>query len=234
VRVRRGWRQRDVAQAAGVSPGMVSLIERGHLDQASLHSLRRVAAVLDIRLELVARWRGGELDRLLSSRHSALADAVARWLGQFDGWAVVPEVSFAIYRERGWIDLLAWHAPTRTLLVIEIKTDIVDIHELVGTIDVKTRLAARIGRERGWHAAVIASWLVIGEGSTTRRRVADHAALLRAAFPHDGRTMRRWLRQPAGSVAALSFFSYGNGSSAKSRIKGPQRVRRSARAPDRA
>lgn len=208
--------------------GMISLIERGHLDRTSLHTLRRVAAVLDIRLDVVARWRGGELDRLLNSRHAALADAVTRWLGRLNGWTVAPEVSFAIYRERGWIDLLAWHAPTRTLLVIEIKTDIVDIHDLVGTMDVKTRLAAKIGRERGWHAAVVASWVVIGEAPTARRRVADHAALLRAAFPHDGRTMRRWLRQPSGSVAALSFFSYGNGSSAKSTIRGSQRVRRPA------
>lgn len=204
--------------------GMISLIERSHLDRTSLHTLRRVAAVLDIRLDVVARWRG---DRLLNSRHAALADAVTRWLGRLDGWTVAPEVSFAIYRERGWIDLLAWHAPTRTLLVIEIKTDIIDIHNLVGTMDVKTRLAAKIGRERRWHAAVVASWVVIG-APTARRRVADHAALLRAAFPQDGRTMRRWLRQPSGSVAALSFFSYGSGGSARSTIRGSQRVRRPA------
>jgi hypothetical protein len=42
----------------------VSLIERGHLDTLSLRTMRRVAAVLDVRLDLVARWRGGELDRL--------------------------------------------------------------------------------------------------------------------------------------------------------------------------
>jgi len=37
-----------------------------------------------------------------------------------------------------------------------------------------------------------------------RRRLAGHRAMLRNAFPTDGRTMRGWLREPAGPVAAWS------------------------------
>jgi transcriptional regulator with XRE-family HTH domain len=36
VRIRRRWRQADVAERAGVSRAFVSLVERGHLDRASL------------------------------------------------------------------------------------------------------------------------------------------------------------------------------------------------------
>jgi hypothetical protein len=184
-----------------------------------------VAAGLDVRIDVIARWRGGELDRLLNSRHSALADAVTGWLRGL-GWEVAPEVSFSISGERGWIDLLAWHAPSRTLLVIEIKTEVVDIQELIGVLDRKTRLAPRIARERGWKAVNVGNLVVIGEGPTNRRRVAAHASVLRAAFPGDGRTARAWLRQPVGRFRGLCFFSNATGGSASTRFSSCKRVRR--------
>lgn len=225
VRVRRGWRQRDVADKAGASRTQVSLIERGHIGSVTFDNLRRVAAVLDMRIDVLARWRAGELDRLLNSRHSALGNAVARWLDQL-GWQVAPEVSFAISGERGVIDLLAWHAPTRTLLVIEIKTEIVDIGELIGIVDRKTRLAPRIARDRRWYPSTVATWVVVGDGPTNRRRLAAHAAILRAAFPSDGRSMRKWLAAPSGRIAALSFFSDDRPSNPKTGFASQKRVRR--------
>jgi transcriptional regulator with XRE-family HTH domain len=228
VRFRRGWRQRDVAERAGVSHALVSLLERGHLDRTSLATVRRVAAVLDVRIDVAARWRGGELDRLLNRRHSALAESLTRLLTHH-GWDVAPEVSFAIYGERGWIDLLAWHAATRTILVIEIKTAIVDVQEVIGVLDRKTRLARRIALERGWNGAAVATWLVVEDGSTNRRHVSRHGALLRAALPASGYAMRTWLRQPTGRIAALSFLSDSTGCSARRRSGARQRVRRGIR-----
>ena len=77
VRHKRGWRQRDLAVRAGVSDVTVSRIERGHIDTLSLRTLRIVASALDVRVDLIARWRAGDLDRLLNARHSALHDSVA-------------------------------------------------------------------------------------------------------------------------------------------------------------
>ena len=183
-----------------------------------------MAAALDIRVDVIARWRAGELDRLLNAGHSALGNTVAALLERL-GWQVVPEVSFAIAGERGWIDLLAWHPPTRTLLVVELKTLIVDIQELIGVVDRKTRLAARIARQRGWVPAVVATWVVVAEGSTNRHRAARHRALLRAAFPVPTRAMARWLRHPAGRFSGLSFFSISSHGSGKQPLAGRQRVR---------
>jgi hypothetical protein len=116
----------------------------------SLASVRAVARALDVRVELTARWRGGDLDRLLNARHSALHESVARNFLERPGWLAEPEISFAIYGERGIIDILAWHAGRQMLLVIELKTDIADVNELVGTLDRKRRLAGNVARERGW------------------------------------------------------------------------------------
>jgi transcriptional regulator with XRE-family HTH domain len=112
VRKRRRLGQADLAHLSGVSRATVSLVERGHCKKLSLLTVRRIASALDIRTELLARWRGGELDRLLSRRHSMLAESFAAFLLAQPGWVVEPEVSYSIYGERGAIDQLAWHEET--------------------------------------------------------------------------------------------------------------------------
>lgn len=208
VRRGRGWTQRQLAAKTGVSQGLISLLERGHVDSVALRTVRRVAAALDIRIDLTPRWRAGDLDRLLNARHSELHELVARWFGaRLPEWILAPEVSFSIFGERGVIDILAWHAPTRSLLVIELKTAIADVNELAGTADRKRRLATRVARERGWNAATTSLWLIVTETSTNRRRIAAHRAMLSGLLPSDGRAMRRWLAAPKGAIAALSFWA---------------------------
>jgi transcriptional regulator with XRE-family HTH domain len=223
VRVRRRWRQEDVAARAGVSRAFVSLVERGHLDRVSMATIRRIAACLDMRVDIVARWRGGELDRLLNARHSALHETVAAHFLGLPGWHLAPEVSFSIFGERGVIDILAFHEPTRSLLVIELKTAIVDVNELVGGMDRKRRLATRVAAERGWHALSVSCWVIVAAGRTNRRRIDAHRTMLHAAFPESAVAVRRWLRQPTGSVAALSMWPDVNPRSA-----GPARGRGAA------
>jgi hypothetical protein len=128
----------------------VSLLERGHCETLSLATIRRIAGAVDVRVDLVGRWRGGDLDRLLDRRHSLLAESFAAMVAHAHGWVVEPEVSFASYRERGSIDQLAWHAETGHLLVVELKTQLVDVNELLGTLDRKRRLIRQIVAGRGW------------------------------------------------------------------------------------
>ncbi len=210
VRRRRGWAQSELARRAGCSQGLISLLERGHVDTVSMRILRRVAAVLDIRVDVTARWRGGDLDRLLNARHSELHELVARWFASdLPAWVLAPEVSFSVYGERGVIDILAWHEPTRSLLVIELKTAIVDVNELLGTSDRKRRLAERVARERGWDPVTTSLWLIVTDDRTNRRRIDEHRAVLRNAFPAGTLAMRRWLRKPAGSIAGITLWRHG-------------------------
>ena len=230
VRIKRGWRQSDLAERAGVSASTVSRIERGHLASLSVGVLRRVASGLDIRLDLVARWRAGDLDRLLNSKHSALHEQVARMFrDELPAWVLEPEVSFAVYVERGIIDILAWHPGRRALLVIELKTDIVDVNDLVGKVDTKRRLARSVARDRGWDPASISVWVIVASGRTNRARVAAHGAMLRAAYPTDGRTIKRWLRDPVGPVSVLSMWQDVHRGTARADLSPVRRVRGPAR-----
>lgn len=217
-------RQEDLAVAAGVSRGSVSRVERGHFDTLSLRTVRAIATVLEIRLDLLPRWRGGDLDRMLNARHSALHESLARtFQSDLPEWVLSPEVSFSYWGERGVIDILGWHPRLRAILVTELKTDIADANEMVGNVDRKRRLAAQIAHDRGWDPATISVWVVVSASRTNRRRIAAHSAMLRAAFPTDGRSIRSWLNEPDRPVAALSLW--GGPDAASGRLASVRRVR---------
>ena len=100
VRVRRGWRQTDLATRSGVGQATISRIERGHIGTLSLDRLREVAATLDIRVDVYGRWRAGDLDRLLNAGHSRLHESVSRAFRDLPEWITAPEVSPSRSAER--------------------------------------------------------------------------------------------------------------------------------------
>ena len=225
VRVRARLRQTDVASLAGVSRATVIALERGSLDRSRVADVRAVATALGMHLDIAIRWQGADLDRLLNAGHAAMHESLAQMFAALPDWIAIPEVSFSIFGERGVIDIVAWHADTRSLLLVEIKTALGDPQELVGTMDRRTRLASRIVAERGWKPASVGTWVVFVDTRTNRRHVGRHPFLMRSRFPADGRSMRAWLRRPAGAISALSFWSDVASSDLVRRVVSPRRVR---------
>lgn len=122
------------------------------------------------------------------------------------GWEVQPEVSFSHFGERGVVDLVAWHVASRTLLLVELKTELADISDLLTVTGRRRRLATVIAEPFGWKPATVAQWVVVAAGRSNQRRVAAHRALLRSAFPPDGRSIAGWLRNPSSPASALWFL----------------------------
>ena len=211
IRIRKRWRQVDVAKAAGDSQTMVARAEDHRITGMRLEIILRIATALDIRVDFSPRWRGGELDRTLNAGHAAMHEQVAALLSAAPDWTFHPEVSFAIYGERGIIDILAFHPKTGALLVIELKTELVDVQALIGSVDRYTRLAKGVAAKRGWSARHVSCWVIISDATRNRRQVANHPGVLGAAFPADGRKMRGWLRDPNRSIRALSFVKWESG-----------------------
>ena len=208
---------------------MVSLVERGHLDGVTVHTLRAILAALEARLDLDVRWRGGALDRLVDERHATLVNLVVSILG-FLGWETAVEVSFSQYGERGSIDVLAWHPRLATLLVVEVKTEITSAEETLRRVDIKTRLGRQIAADvRGWRPARIATILVLPESTASRSAIRRFEAIFKTAFPARGREIREWLREPAGVLRGAWFLSPTTRSSDKCRPGTPSRVRLAAR-----
>lgn len=224
VRLRKAWRQADLAAAARVSIATISRIERGNFEATSVSMLLRVAGALEIRIDWMPRWRGGELDRMLNAGHAAMHEAAARELAGTE-WLTAAETTFSIYGERGIIDILCFHQQSGALLVIEVKTDLVDVQALIGAVDRYRRLAPQVARDRGWAVKSVSSWVLLRDTPSNHRRLGAHATVLRSAYPADGRRMRGWLRRPVGTVAALSFLSDSHARRASNTIAGVQRVR---------
>jgi transcriptional regulator with XRE-family HTH domain len=226
VRIKRGWRQIDVAARALVHRSVVSAIERGHLESISIGTLLGIARVLEIQVSWSTRWKAGDLDRLLAGRHARLHEGVASWfVASLPDWVLAPEVSFSIFGERGIIDILAWHPGMRAVLVIELKTDVVDVNQLIGSMDQRRRLAWQIARDRGWDPLTVSTWVLVAGGRTNRARLAAHRTVLRNAFPIDGRVIAGWLRKPDRSIDALSLWERPDPRSGMADMAARHRVR---------
>lgn len=220
ARMDRRLRQVDVAQRAGVSRQTVGRIERGQIRFLCLDRLIRVTEVLEVDVVLAARGRGAELDRLVAAGHSALQAHVAKVIRAMRGWIVLAEVGFDTGRERGAIDLLAWHAASRTLLIVEVKTEIVDPGGHARQLDRYRRVAPMLAGRQGWRPNVVATWLVLAGGSRNRRIAKQFEPILAPRGMTDPRAMRRWLRAPSGPVDSASFIGLaGNGSTPGDRAR---------------
>ena len=126
-------------------------------------------------------WQGELLDRLVDAAHAELQDAVVDLLTAA-GWICAVEVSFNHFGERGRYDVLAYHAATGIVLVIEVKTAIGDIQATLGQLDVKVRLAREVARERGWRVRRVVRMLVIADERQQHRIHRPARAALRGVF----------------------------------------------------
>jgi transcriptional regulator with XRE-family HTH domain len=206
VRRRRGLRQADVAERAGTHQTTVSKLERGHLDPLALRTIRPIAAVLEVSVAIAPRWSRGDIDRLLDEQHAALVEAATATLRPLQ-WTVLPEYTFSHFGERGSVDLVGWQPLAAALLLVEAKSRLVDLQDLLASTDRKRRLVPMLlASERGWRAASIGSVVVMPEGSLARNAVARHRATIGARFPGRTTEVRRWLANPRGPLAAVWFL----------------------------
>ncbi len=236
IRLRLGWRQIDVARRAGVSQQLVSKVERGRCSGVSGATLRRLFAAVDADVVTLVRWRAGDLDRLLDEGHAAIVGQIATLLRR-RGWDVQTEVTFSEFGERGSIDVLAWHPASRTLLVIEVKTEVTSAESLLRSHDAKVRLGPKIARARfGESPARVARLLVLGESQANCRRFARLSAVLASAYPASPSETRRWLRNPATPFGGVLFMSHPvlrtvRGSRGRSRLARPPEISPRRRSP---
>jgi hypothetical protein len=142
---------------------------------------------------------------------------------------VAVEVSFAIWGERGSIDVFAFHEPTGIVLVVEVKSVVPDSQQTLHTLDRKTRLAAELAKDRGWKCRGVGRLLVVGDSATSRRRVARISTTYSTAFPVRGVEVRRWLKDPRVPMSGLLFVAYAPRGSVITSQPGRQRVRRRRR-----
>jgi hypothetical protein len=209
---------------------MVSLIERGGLEETSLVVIRRVGTALGMSLPFDPHWRGVELSKLLDERHAALLPVAVQRLTAL-GWLCVPEHTFNEWGERGSVDVFAWHAPLRAVLCVEIKTRLVDLQDLLSTEDRKRRLASTLARKMGWKPLVVGSVVVLPEETWARNALARYRAVFDVKFPLRTVEVRDWLRNPSRDMGGIWFLVYDVPGDPKRRFGGTMRVRPRKQSP---
>jgi transcriptional regulator with XRE-family HTH domain len=206
LRHHRGWTQTRLAAASDVPRCTISAIETGRPRGVRLADLERTANALGARLDILVRWNGEALDRLIDEAHATLVDACVTLLRGF-GWEVAPEVSFNVWGERGSIDILAFHRPSAVVLVVEVKSTVPDLQSMLSILDRKVRIAKTIAAARNWKPDGVAEILVVGDTRTNHRRIARYDATLSAVLPARGAAVRAWLAHPKlPPIAGLTYM----------------------------
>ena len=200
--------QAAVAKRAGISQPVYSRAERGQIANLKVSTMEAIASALDADLILDLRYGAGRIDRLIDRAHAALVEHVLRHL-RSAGWDVVIEFSFNVYGERGSVDLLAWHAATRTLLIVEVKSRMTDLQDMLLSLGRKLRLVPdEVRRQIGWDAVAVGR-IVVAPGTTESRAVLQrHRSMFDVSLPYRAMEIRRWLRTPRGPISGVWLVSW--------------------------
>jgi transcriptional regulator with XRE-family HTH domain len=196
ARVKLGWSQRRLAQAAGLSQSFVSRFERGLSEAVTVPAIERMFQALGIQSELRAELPIVSGERLQSDAvHAWACGYIGRRLTGL-GWDVRHEIEVGSGRFRGWIDVLGYRSADRSLLINECKTDIVDIGAIQRATSWYERGAWSAARRFGWRPAQSVTALLLLDSAQVEARLRTNRLLLAASFPGRVGQIGPWIEQP--------------------------------------
>lgn len=201
-RRRLGWSKADLGRRTGMSAQMVGAVEAAGANP----SLRVLVALLDglgLDVELVARGQPVVLTatpRQRDAAHAVCSGHAQRRIETLEGWDLRREVRIDSGRYHGWIDLLAFHAESGTLVIIEIKTSIDDLGGIERNMDWYVREAPSVASRLGWDARVILPWLLVLATDEVEARLRANRVVVDAAFPVRAPAMTAILADPASAA----------------------------------
>jgi transcriptional regulator with XRE-family HTH domain len=200
-----GWTQEELGDRANVSQAQVSRIECGWAGHGRVDEAARILDALGVRADLVLR--APVLIGAPSQQDAAHARVLAYEVRRA-GLAVEREVPIGADRVRGWIDLLAWHEPRRTLVVVEVKGDMDDVGSLERQVRWYEREAPWAARRLGWRPERVVTIAALLATDHNVRVVRANRELLGEGFPWSPTAAAGLLRgdpQPDGPMRALVF-----------------------------
>jgi transcriptional regulator with XRE-family HTH domain len=192
-----GWSQAELASRAGASQAALSRLERGRNAGLDLDAAGRFLAALGMTGDLAIRdVHLRDRERQVDAVHSVMSGYIARRLERWQ-WLPVLEAQVGDRAPRGWIDLVAYRAVDRSLLVEETKSDIPDMGGLQRSLTFYQSMAWEVARGLGWRPARIAVLVVALDSETVAGRLADNRQVVARAFPERVGDVAAWLADPA-------------------------------------
>lgn len=203
ARLAIGWSQRELGLRAGVSQAAISRLERGQPSGLGLEEIERIAIGLGgtLRITLETPFladRARQRDRV----HARCVAHVASRLRGL-GWLVETEVEIEGRNGPGWIDVLAFHAESGTMLVIEVKTEIHDFGRIQRTLAWYSRRAWLVARDRGWRVRRLHGALLLLATDAVDARLRENRHLADEAFPGRAAPLAALAADPAQSAVPV-------------------------------
>ena len=197
-----GWTQQGLGRRAGVSQSMVSLIENAQRPDLTFATADALFAAMGGRLSIaVDAPYLGDRRRQREPAHARLEAYVAGRLRDA-GWEIRTEVEVGGDRSRGWIDVIAWHAPSRVLLVIELKTEIHDLGQIERSLGWYERESRGVALRERWRPSRVVGCLLLLATDANDARVAANGPSIASGFPLRSRHLRAVVDGAAGDIPA--------------------------------
>jgi hypothetical protein len=112
-------------------------------------------------------------------------------------------------RRSGSIDVVAWHPTQHALAIMEVKTRLADLQDLLAKHDRKVRVARRLlPKEQGWRPTFVGRIVVMADGSGTGAAVHRHGAVLDTVLPARSVAIKQWFRRPDTNIAGIWFLRF--------------------------
>ncbi|TAK01667.1 MAG: XRE family transcriptional regulator [Chloroflexota bacterium] len=173
--------QNELARAAGISRAYLGDVEAGRANP-TLDVVDRLAASLGVELGFDAR-RPIVIDPPQRDLAHARCSAYVHRRLQALGFDCRREVEIVDGRSHGWIDLLAFERRAGLLLVIEVKTSILDIGAVERQLGWYERHGPRIARQESWPVRAIRGWLLCLATGDVDDSIGMNREALQVAFP---------------------------------------------------
>ncbi len=179
---------------------MVALVEDGDANP-SLDTVVQLLDGLGLEIDLVVR--GQVVIGAMRQRDAAHALCLGHVQRRFEtgGWLTAREVRIEDGRYIGWIDLLAYHEPTGTLLIIEVKTQVDDLGGIERSIDWYVRGSRNAALNLGWRPRRVGAWLLVLATGESEARIRDNRVAIDRAFPTRALEMGAIVVDPGGAAS---------------------------------
>jgi transcriptional regulator with XRE-family HTH domain len=191
--------QQELAAATGVSRSHIAGIENGRVNP-SIDLVWRISDRLGIDVSFMAHTPA------VIGRRSR--DVVHAWCSGYidgrlrrNGYLTARELEIATKSAHGWIDLLAYEPVTRTLVIVEVKTQLEDAGAVERQISWYERGTMVVAQGLGWQPERVLSWLLLLASDEVERAVRLHRPVLLRSFPARAPDMRLVLEDPRAILA---------------------------------
>lgn len=175
--------QRELAERAGMSQSAIARIESGVVTRLPLAAYLAVFEALGVRPRFELDAPFVDRPRRQADRVHALCSGYVRRRLESHGWLVAQEVLIGSERYVGWIDILAFHPPTSTAHIQEIKTRLPDIGQAQRSLGWYEREAWRAANGLGWRPRQVTSAMLVLASQENEATIRANRELLAQWLP---------------------------------------------------